>query len=928
MRQSVLPVRPWVALRVLALVALGVFSAVASAQDVAPARVGADVETEPGASLDVYESDARLDRLVRPVAGQTPNVSEHAEQIVIGPNGVGGLSRRYYAEFTTTLLIDSPGRYEFELTSDDGSQLIIDDQIVIDNDGLHAMVTRLGAIRLEAGPVPLKVRYFQNEGGQGLELGWRPPGATAHLPIPLERMRTPAGLTRVVSPGAKRFIADGSPRTPGDGSPLESVHPMWDLKTLVPEDAPEGFDLKIAGMAYLGDGQLAIAVYDPRNNGQIIKSPNGKVWLLRGVDGDPEEVTVSLAAEGFINPLGLLYHDGGLFVAQRDEITRLDDADGDGVFETRKTIASGWISNNYHHFTFGPVFLDGYLYATLSTSIGMGGQKLLKHWSFGTVPNAAHRGSVMKIDPKTGDIEYIAGGLRTPNGLFVHDGKLFVGENQGAWMPSNKLNHLQPGRFYGHYNGNALTEAYPDGAPPADFADQPLTPPAVYLPQGEIANSPTDGVTIPYGPFAGQILMSDVKHGGLRRIALEEVEGELQGVAFRHSQGFNAGLNRLAFGENGELYVGGIGERKSWSWRGTTAGLQRLEPTGDTSTFEYKDITATPDGLLIRFTHPVDPDMAGDLYRYQVQQWRYRPTSAYGGPKFDRESLAVSAAEVADDGLSVRLTLPGMKSGRVIYLNFKAKSSAGQPIWSPEAWYTMNRIPGQPEMAPEIPLVRMLLFTKTAGHRHANIPDGVKAIRILCSRLGIDLIHTADARLFNDEDLAKFDLVMFFNTTGDILNDEQQAAFERFIQAGNGFVGIHAATDAEYGWPWYTRLVGAQFAGHSKVVPAEMNVVVTDHPSTRHLPKRWARTDEWFRYKAMNPDEITVLIEIDETSYEGGNQGEPRPIAWYHEYDGGRAWYTGGGHTKEAFAEPDFMQHLAGGIRWAAGMTEYTSAKK
>ncbi|MEM6551141.1 MAG: ThuA domain-containing protein [Planctomycetota bacterium] len=927
MRQFVVRMNPWVVFCVFTVTAMAVGSPRVLAQDVAPSRVGADVDTEPGASLEVFEADTKLLCMVKPVPGQTPNISEHVTNIAIGPNGVGGLTRIYYAEFTTTLLIESPGRYEFELTSDDGSQLLIGNGVVIDNDGIHAMVTRLGAIDLEPGPVPMKVRFFQNEGAQGLELRWRPPGATTHVPIPLERMRTAAGLTRVVSPGAKRFIIDGSPIVPGDGSPLESVHPMWDLKTIVPKDAPEGFDLKVAGMAYLGDGNLALAVYDPRNNGQIIKEPNGKVWLLRGVDGDPEEVTVSLAAEGFINPLGLLYHDGGLFVAQRDEITRLDDTDNDGVFETRKTIASGWISNNYHHFTFGPVFLDGYLYATLSTSIGMGGQKLLKHWSFGTVPNAAHRGSVMKIDPKTGEIEYIAGGLRTPNGLFVHQGELFVGENQGAWMPTNKLNHLQPGRFYGHYNGNALTEAYPEGAPPADFADQGLTPPAVHLPHGEIANSPTDGITVPDGPFAGQILMSDVKHGGLRRIALEEVEGELQGVVFRHSQGFNAGLNRLAFGENGVLYVGGIGERRSWSWRGTTAGLQRLEPTGDTSTFEYKDITATPDGLLVRFTHPVDQDMAGDAYRYQVQQWRYRPTSAYGGPKFDRESLPVSAAEVADDGLSVRLTLPGMKSDRVIHLNFRARSAAGQTIWSPEAWYTMNRIPGQPEMDPEIPLVRMLLFTKTAGFRHGNIPDGVKAIRTLCSRLGIDMIHTEDARLFNDDDLAKFDVVTFFNTTGNVLDEQQQAAFQRFIRAGNGFAGIHAATDTEHSWPWFNKLVGGYFAGHPKVQPAEMDVLNRDHPSTVHLPERWSRTDEWYNFKSMYGG-VNVLLNLDETTYQGGKMGKNHPAAWYHEFDGGRSWYTAGGHTKEAFAEPYFMQHLAGGIRWAAGMTEYTTDKK
>ena len=898
--------------------ALSLSVAAAAGQDVAAEDRAGAAEHVQGVSLELYESGQAWDHLRELVPGQSPNVSLRQDGIEIGSNGVGGYVEHYYLEITGELLADQAGTHEFLLASDDGSRLEIDGRVVIDHDSTHGMTRKLGAAELTAGPHELRVTMFQDGGDQGLRLEWRPPGADGFVAIPPSALRTAAGLTRVVSPGPKQFVESGRRLPPGDGRPLEDVHPMWDLVTLdVKSD--DGFEPKIAGMAYLGGGKLAVTTFDPKNSGTPLNNTDGKLWVLHDVDGDPAAVTATLAAEGMISPLGILAHDGSLYVAQRDEITRFDDADGDDVYEQRRTFASGWDSDDYHHFTFGPVFYDGAIYAALSAAVGTPPGAILRGPTFGYGANPPHRGSLMRIDPATGAIEYVAGGLRTPNGLFVHDGSLFVCENQGFWQPSNGINHLRPGHFYGHFNGNARTTKFPDGAAPSDFADRPPTPLAVSLPEDEIANSPTDAVVLRDGPFAGQLLVSDVKLGGLRRIALEKVNGEYQGVAFRHSQGFNAGLNRLALGEGGVIYCGGIGERLSWSWRGTTAGLQRLEPAGGDA-FEFQTITATAHGLRVRLTHPASADELQARDAHEISQWRYQPTSAYGGVKLDLERLAVADARAAEDGLSVDLTLPGVKAGRVIHLRTRVRDADGRTMWSPEAWYTMNQLPGRAAPEPP-PLKRLLLFTKTAGFRHDNIDAGVVAFRKLCLENGVDLVFTEDASVFTAADLARFDAVAFFSTTGDVLDDAQQAAFEAFVRGGGGFVGVHAAADTEADWPWFGELVGARFESHPKVQRAMIDLVPPRRPSTEHLPGRWEREDEWYNYADV-ADGLEVLLTLDESTYEGGTMGTPHPIAWRREYGGGRTWYTGGGHTAAALAEPDFLAHLAGGLRWALHMDE------
>lgn len=214
---------------------------------------------------------------------------------------------------------------------------------------------------------------------------------------------------------------------------------------------------------------------------------------------------------------------------------------------------------------------------------------------------------------------------------------------------------------------------------------------------------------------------------------------------------------------------------------------------------------------------------------------------------------------------------------------------------------------------------QILVFSRTAGYRHDSIPHGVSVLSRLGPAHDFEATATEDPSVFNDASLADYDVVVFLNTTGDVLDDMQQAAFERFIRAGKGFVGIHSAADTEYSWAWYGVLVGAYFESHPKVQPAVVNVIDSTHPSTSDLPRKWRRTDEWYNYRANPPDNVHILATLDENSYEGGKHEGNHPIAWCHEYEGGRAWYTGGGHTAEAYDEPEFRKHLVGGIAYAAG---------
>jgi cytochrome c len=465
----------------------------------------------------------------------------------------------------------------------------------------------------------------------------------------------------LVSENTKTEDSAKKPR-PGYGAPLEGVHPGFDLQTI----RKNSFKPRVGGLAFLPDGRLLVTTWDTM----------GGVYMLDNVESDDTaSITVTRIASGLAEPLGIEVVDGEIYVLQKHELTRLRDLDGDETIDEYEAICNSWgVTSDFHEFAFGLVYKDGYFYATLSMAM-----RLLSHER-----QHPDRGRTIKIS-KDGSYESINYGLRTPNGIGLGvDGELFVTDNQGEWTPANKLIHVKQGEFLGMQWG------LPDGLEPPP----PIAAPAIWLPQDEIGNSPTEPVLIHNGPYKGQMLHGDVTNGGIKRDFLEKIDGEYQGAVFRFTQGLEAGVNRICWGPDSALYIGGLGMVGGWSWKEKQYGLQKLKPNARL-VFEMLAVRVKPNGFEIEFTEPLKAGQAINVSDILVQQWRYEGTSGYGGPKLDFEKLNIRKTEVSADRTRLYLDIDGLQEGRVVHflLPETLVNENGESMWSGEAWYTLNRRP-------------------------------------------------------------------------------------------------------------------------------------------------------------------------------------------------------------------------------------------
>lgn len=462
-------------------------------------------------------------------------------------------------------------------------------------------------------------------------------------------------------PVSEEKVSDENLR-PGFGAPLDGVHPAYDIRTI----HPHSFHPRVGGLAFLPDGRLLVTTWDEA----------GGVYLLDGVEtGDSAQITVKRIAAGLAEPLGIEVVNGEIYVLQKQELTRLIDHDNDDITDEYEAICNSWgVTTDFHEFAFGLVYKDGFFYATLSMAMRlMEGQR--QH---------PDRGKTIRIS-KDGRFEWINYGLRTPNGIGIGvDNEIFITDNQGQWLPANKLIHVRQGQYHGMAWGLSDTVS----------ASPPMTPPSIWLPEGEIGNSPSEPVLMLDGPYKGQMLHGDVTHGGIKRDFLEKVNGAYQGAVFRFSQGFEAGVNRLCWGPDSALYVGGIGMIGGWSWKEKRYGLQRMKYNGR-SVFEMLSVKARPYGFEIEFTEPLSEGNEVNATEWIVKQWRYLPTDNYGGPKVDLHGLKIHRMEFSPDRKVVYLKIPGLKEGHVVYFRLPEhlKSKEGNSLWSSEAWYTLNNIP-------------------------------------------------------------------------------------------------------------------------------------------------------------------------------------------------------------------------------------------
>lgn len=561
------------------------------------------------------------------------------------------------------ITIEKDDNFVFRLVSDDGSRMWLDNKLLIDNDGFHATQAREAEIVLKKGKHPVEIIFYQGGGGLALSLQWAMHDTGKFAVIDEKNLgHTTSHFKRSIPYVPIRELVRS---VPGDQRDEAGVHPSFKLE----QARPSSFEPKVGGMDFLSDSSLILCTWDS----------TGPVYKLEGVTRHaPEKIKVTRIASGLAEPLGIKVINDTIYVLQKHELTRLLDTDGDGIIDRYEAVCNGWkVSANFHEFAFGLAYKDGYFYAALATAINPGGAS--------TQPQIPDRGKVIKISKKDGRHEFIASGLRTPNGInFNADGELFVTDNQGDWLPSSKVLHITSGSWYGSRSVD-----------PAGTASLTEKLPVVWLPQDEIGNSPSQPVPISVGPYKGQMLHGEVTHGGFKRVFMENVNGSMQGVVFRFTQGLEGGVNRAVWGPDGALYAGMIGNPGNWAHAGGKwFGLQKLIWTGDPA-FEMLAVRARSNGMEIEMTEPIAAADGASATDYEIKQWYYKPTADYGGPKLDEKSLAVKSVNISPDRKKVFLEIEGMQSGHVIYIRLKGifRSTTGKNLWATEGWYTLNSIP-------------------------------------------------------------------------------------------------------------------------------------------------------------------------------------------------------------------------------------------
>lgn len=452
---------------------------------------------------------------------------------------------------------------------------------------------------------------------------------------------------------------------------------------------PKDVILEVGGLSLTDDDKLGVS------------TRRGDVWIIdKPYSQTP---TYKRFAHGLHEPLGLAYKNKGFYLSQRGELTRLEDKNNDGVADVYKTVYSWPLSGNYHEYSYGPKFTkNGDMLVTLNLGWMDRGVSLVK-W----------RGWMLKITPE-GKMTPIATGLRSPAGYAINgDGDIFYTENQGDWVGSGRMTHLEVGDFAGNPEGLRWTGEADSPIKNLKFEDieaesgltlyeyakkvPALKVPAVWFPHTILGISTSDMIYDTskgkFGPFEGQIFVGDQGHSKIMRVYMEKVNGVYQGAAFGFREGFSSGILRMIWGSNNSMFVGMTS--RGWSSTGKDDyGLQRLEWTGKTP-FEIKTMKALADGFKLEFTKPINKKMAQDIASYKLTTFNYLYHLTYGSPIVDQQTAMIHKAEVSEDGLSVKLTVHGMRLGFIHQLEIpNLKSNTGELLLHNTGYYTLNQVPG------------------------------------------------------------------------------------------------------------------------------------------------------------------------------------------------------------------------------------------
>ena len=428
---------------------------------------------------------------------------------------------------------------------------------------------------------------------------------------------------------------------------------------------PAAAEMMITGMDWLNENDLAVCTW------------LGEVYIVENATGSTADAKYRRFARGLNEPLGLLVRDGKMLVVQKGELTQIKDTDNDGEGDLFRCINDDWgYSGNYHSYSFGPLMTPQNDLMVFIT--GQRGRADLMY-----------QGWAITVNDDTS--EPFCYGLRVPHGWTTYQGDIFVTDNQGNWIGTCRLNHLQPGKFYGFPSSKPATKKV--------HSPEEVEPPVLWLPR---ALSPSaSGIetieTDAFGPFKGQMLIGDFQNSTVMRAFLEKVNGKWQGAVFPFVKGFLSGVNRLEMGADGRLYVGG--GKRTWSTAAPKEySLDRVNFTGQMP-FEVSEVRATKDGFELHFTKPLELDPARDAENYLVKQFTYKYHEDYGSPEFDHDGkvgateVKVENADVSKDGRIVRLRIPGVKIGYVTSFQLAVNSADDQDLRNDSFYYTLNEQP-------------------------------------------------------------------------------------------------------------------------------------------------------------------------------------------------------------------------------------------
>jgi glucose/arabinose dehydrogenase/azurin len=489
---------------------------------------------------------------------------------------------------------------------------------------------------------------------------------------------------------------------------------------------PEGIVLEVGGLGFAPDGRLGVS------------TRRGEVWLVENptMEGRSRPHFTRFA-QGLHEPLGLAYRDASFYTSQRGELTRLTDTDGDDRADAYETVVTWPLAGNYHEYSYGPVFgPDGDMFVTLNLAwVGHGAS--LAEWS----------GWGLKVSPD-GTQRPFATGMRSPAGFGYNlDGDLFYAENQGDWVGSGFIAHVEEGDFFGNPAGLRWSDqpgvpAALRGLKPEDIPDtgEPkhvvaervpaLKPPAVWFPHTLMGISTSDilvdSMGGAFGPFAGQLFVGDQGHSKIMRVALERIDGVYQGAVFPFREGFASGILRLAWAPDGSLFVGQTS--RGWSATGHAPfALERVTWTGVVP-FEMQSVAARPDGFEVTFTRPVDVASAADPASYGVTGFTYHYHSTYGSPAIDQVHHPLRAVEVSTDSMRARLLVDGLREGYVHELKAPGVRAAdGAGLLHDVAYYTLNRIPEGPRMTATAAAATDASVASDTGRRQDVATDSARS---------------------------------------------------------------------------------------------------------------------------------------------------------------------------------------------------------